>query len=270
MSTSFATIRVEGPDDGGVLKIVLNRPDRLNAATPEMAEELMDVARRLRSDHSVGAVLLTGAGRGFCAGADMGEIHDFADESFRTAVMDRGVHLVHDLLRIRPPLIVAINGPAVGFGAMLALTGDVTFMADTAIISDPHVRNGIVAGDGGALLWPALIGPSRAKEFLFTGDRMNAKTAHEYGLVNRVVPAERLMEEANEFASRLAKGPRHAIAWTKQVINISLIRQADWILPLGNAFEARTQSMPDMVEGVAAFREKREPSFPSTQLSLGE
>jgi enoyl-CoA hydratase len=263
METSFENILVEGPDFDGVMSVTLNRPDRLNAATPQMAKELMAVAMDLRSSHDVGAVVLTGAGMGFCAGADMSEIHEFADESFRTRVMDQGVHLVHDFLRIRPPLVVAVNGPAVGFGAMLALTGDIVFMAENAIISDPHVRNGIVAGDGGALLWPALIGPSRAKEFLLTGDRMDAQTALQYGLVNRVYPAERLVQEANAFARRLAAGSRHAIAWTKQVINISLLREADWVLPLGNAQEARTQAMPDMVEGIAAFLDKRQPSFPS-------
>jgi enoyl-CoA hydratase len=263
METQYETILVEGPDLDGVLFITLNRPDRLNASTPEMAQELMAVARDLRSSHDVGAVVLTGAGKGFCAGADMSAIHEFADESFRTRVMDQGVHLVHDFLRIRPPLVVAVNGPAVGFGAMLALTGDIVFMAENAMISDPHVRNGIVAGDGGALLWPALIGPSRAKEFLLTGDRMDAKTAFENGLVNRVYPAERLVEEASAFARRLAGGSRHAIAWTKQVINVSLLREADWVLPFGNAQEARTQAMPDMAEGITAFLEKRDPSFPS-------
>jgi enoyl-CoA hydratase len=210
-------------------------------------------------------VVLTGAGRGFCAGADMEEITDYADESFRVRAMDRGVYMVQDFLRIRPPLIVAVNGPAAGFGAMLALTGDIVYMAEDAVILDPHVRNGIVAGDGGALFWPALIGANRAKEFLFTGDRMSAALAVQYGLVNRSFPPEQLLEETYAYARRVAQGARHAIAWTKQVINLQLIRDADWVLPLGNAQEARTQSMPDMLEGVAAFVEKRPPAFPSAR-----
>jgi enoyl-CoA hydratase len=177
--------------------------------------------------------------------------------------MEDGVHLPHEFLRIRPPVITALNGAAVGFGAALALLGDIVYMADTATIADTHVRAGIVAGDGGALLWPALIGPSRAKEFLFTGDPMDAQTADRLGLVTRVFPAADVVDEAHKMAKRLAAGSRHAIAWTKQVVNIELLRAADYKLPLGNAHEARTQSMPDMAEGIAAFLEKRPVRFPS-------
>lgn len=266
MERSFKTLLVDGPDADGVLTITLNRPERLNAATLDMALEIIAVARELRSPQpEIGAVVLTGAGRGFCAGQDMRSMTDFTDETFRAHTMEVGIHFVHDLLRIRPPLITAINGPAVGFGAALALCGDIVFMADTAIIADTHCKVGIVAGDGGALFWPKLIGPQRAKEFLFTGARMDAQTALQYGLVNRVYPMDRLHDEAIAFARQLANGARHAIAWTKQVINISMLREADWVMPLGNAQEARTQAMPDAVEGTAAFLEKREPVFPSTR-----
>jgi len=261
----FESIKVDGPDNHGVVYLTLNRPESLNCASMEMYQELSAVARWLRNPDGVGAVVLTGAGRAFCAGADIRIIKEFADERFRTKMMEDGVHMVHEFLRIRPPVVTAINGPAVGFGAALALTGDVVFMAEDAVIADTHVRAGIVAGDGGALFWPALIGPSRAKEFLLTGDPMPATKAYEFGLANRVYPSDQLLDEADAFARRLSGGARHAIAWTKQVVNIALLREADYKMPLGNAHEARTQGMPDMVEGTEAFLEKREPKFPSAE-----
>lgn len=265
MTGEYETLLVEGPDSDGVVRVTLNRPDMLNCASPQMYDDLSSIARWLRNPEGVGAVVLTGAGRAFCAGADMSIIQQFADERFRVRIMEDGVHMVHEFLRIRPPLITAINGPAVGFGAALALLGDIVYMADTATIADTHVKAGIVAGDGGALLWPTLIGPSRAKEFLFTGDPIDAETAVAYGLVNKVFPSGEVLERADDMARRLAQGARHAIAWTKQVINIALLREADYKLPLGNAHEARTQGMPDMLEGTAAFLEKRRPSFPSAK-----
>jgi enoyl-CoA hydratase len=259
----FETVRVDGPDEHGVVELTLNRPDHLNCASPEMYDELSVVARWLRNPDGVGAVVMTGAGRAFCAGADMQIIKQFADERFRNRIMEDGVHLVHEFLRIRPPVITALNGPAIGFGAALALLGDIVYMSEDATVADTHVRAGIVAGDGGALLWPALIGPSRAKEFLLTGDPIDAATADRLGLVTRVYPADEVHERSVAMARRLASGARHAIAWTKQVVNIGLLRDADWKLPLGNAHEARTQSMPDMAEGVAAFLAKRPARFPS-------
>jgi enoyl-CoA hydratase len=261
------TMKVEGPDQDGVLVVTLNRPERLNTTSPQMYDELSVLLRKLRNPADVGAVVITGAGRAFCAGVDIKIMEQFSEEPFRTSVMEDGVNLCQEFLRVRPPVITAINGPAVGFGAVLALLGDIVYMSEDAVVLDPHVKSGIVAGDGGALLWPALIGPSRAKEFLLTGDPMDAKTAFAYGLVNHVVTADRLMPEAMAMATRLAKGARHAIAWTKQVVNIALLREADYKLPLGNAHEARTQSMPDMLEGTAAFFEKRTPVFPSAQPS---
>ena len=159
--------------------------------------------------------------------------------------------MCHEFLRIRPPVISAINGPAVGFGAALALLADIVYMAEDAIIADTHVKMGIVAGDGGALLWPALMGPSRAKEFLLTGDKLDAATAHQLGLVNHVVPGDRLLQDAMEMARRLAQGARHAIAWTKQLVNLPLIRAADYLLPLkGNQsglLQSAQQLLPESV-----------------------
>jgi enoyl-CoA hydratase len=265
----YALLAVEGPDEDGVLLVTLNRPEKLNTTSPQMYEELSSLMRKLRNPIDVGAVVITGAGRAFCAGVDINALDEFAEEPFRTSVMEGGVHMCHEFLRIRPPVISAINGPAVGFGAALALLADIVYMAEDAIIADTHVKMGIVAGDGGALLWPALMGPSRAKEFLLTGDKLDAATAHQLGLVNHVVPGDRLLQDAMEMARRLAQGARHAIAWTKQLVNLPLIRAADYLLPLGNAHEARTQSMPDMVEGATAFLEKRPAVFPSAHPNGG-
>src|SRR5882757_3890068 len=257
----YELLKVDGPDAEGVLVITLMRPEQLNATSPQMYEELSSLIRKLRNPLDVGAVVITGAGRAFCAGVDINALGEFSDEPYRTSVMEGGVHMCHEFLRIRPPVISAINGPAVGFGAALALLADIVYMAEDAIIADTHVKMGIVAGDGGALLWPALIGPSRAKEFLMTGDKVDAASAYQLGLVNHVVPRDRLMPEAMEMARRLARGARHAIAWTKQLVNLPLIRAADYILPLGNAHDARTLSLPDMVKVASAFLEMRPPTF---------
>jgi enoyl-CoA hydratase len=232
--TDYRSVVVDGPDDAGVVTVTLNRPHAANALDEAMHDELIDVARRLRSPRDARAVVLTGAGRCFCAGGDLAFI--------RVRTLELGVHLVHDWLSIRPPVVTALNGHAIGFGATLGLLGDIVYMADNALIADPHVRAGVVAGDGGALLWPILMGPSRAKEYLMTGDSLDAHGAYELGLVNHVEPAAEVVEAATTMARRLAAGPLHAIAWTKQAVNAQLLRQAATVLPLSLALEGRTMA----------------------------
>jgi enoyl-CoA hydratase len=136
-------------------------------------------------------------------------------------------------------------------------------MSESAVIADTHVRAGIVAGDGGTLIWPALLGPNLAKEYLMTGDHVDAATALRIGLANHVVSGDQVLTKALEIARRLARGPRHAIAWTKQGVNVALLREAAWMLTMTNAQEARTMADADLTEGVRAFQERREPRWPS-------
>jgi enoyl-CoA hydratase len=263
--TTYEHILWEGPDADGVAVLTFNRPDVRNAFNEEMYAEVTDVLRGLRSADHIGAVLVTGAGETFCAGGDFSLIDRCnSSETHRRRLMDQGVQLPQDWLRVRPPVIAAVNGHAMGLGSNLALLSDVVVMSEDARIADTHVRAGIVAGDGGALIWPLLVGPNRAKELLMTGDQLDAQAAWRMGLVNHIEPPDNVLPRAWEIARRLAQGPRNAIAWTKQAINLSMLREAAWMLTLTNAQEARTMAQPDVTEGVAAFRESRRPVWPST------
>jgi enoyl-CoA hydratase len=158
-------------------------------------------------------------------------------------------------------VIAAINGPAIGLGASIALLCDVIIMADTATIADPHVRVGIVAGDGGTAIWPLLVGPARAKEYLMTGDPIPASEAERIGLVNRVVPAESLQTEAMALAARLAAGAPLAIQYTKAAVN-KLVKEAlniSFDFAIGH--ELVTFMSEDHKEALAAIRDKRPPRF---------
>jgi enoyl-CoA hydratase len=260
----YDTVLVDGPDDDGVLVVTLNRPERGNAATFDMYRELGGIMRTLRAPvDAVGAVVITGAGGMFCAGGDIAMIQTFADPAVSLQVMEEGAHFACDLLSVRCPVVAAVNGHAMGFGASLALFCDVVIMSEDARFADPHVKAGIVAGDGGALMWPLLVGPNRAKEYLMTGDPLDGPTAERLGLVNHIVPAADVLPKALDLARRLATGPRHAIAWTKQAVNLPILQQALATMTLGNAQEARAMASADMVEGTTAFLERRAPQWPS-------
>jgi enoyl-CoA hydratase len=169
--------------------------------------------------------------------------------------------LIWDLLDVEVPIVAAVNGPAMGLGASIALLCDVIFMADTAVIGDPHVRVGIVAGDGGAAIWPLAVGPARAKQYLLTGDPLTAAEAERIGLVNRVVPAADLDREAMAFAARLAAGAPLAVRYTKLAVN-KLVKDAlNVAFDTSTALELVTFQSEDHVEALAALREKRKPTF---------
>jgi enoyl-CoA hydratase len=165
------------------------------------------------------------------------------------------------MLEVEAPIVAAVNGDAVGLGATLALFCDVIFIARNARIGDPHVRVGLVAGDGGAVIWPLLCGVARAKQYLMTGDLLTAEEAERIGLVNKVVPEGKALEEALHFATRLAKGPIKAIKWTKYSVNKIVKEYANLVLDTSLSLEGLTFLTEDHKEAVAAFLEKRQPSF---------
>ena len=169
--------------------------------------------------------------------------------------------LIGDLLDVELPIVAAVNGPAMGLGASIALCCDVVFMADTATIGDPHVKVGLVAGDGGAALWPLALGPARAKQYLLTGDPLPAAEAERIGLVNRVVPAADLDREATAFATRLAAGAPLAVRYTKLAVNKLLKQALDTAFDVSTALELVTFRSEDHQEALAALREKRPPVF---------
>jgi len=262
-TSSYETIVVEKRDK--VATVTLNRPDRLNAVNGAMHHELEELFAGLNDDLEVNAVVLTGAGRAFCAGGDIGggtvgEVPENAPNPATRFV--RGPRrLVLNMLEVEAPIIVAMNGDAIGLGATLALLGDVIIASETARIGDTHVRVGLVAGDGGAVIWPLLVGVHRAKEYLMTGDLIPAAEAERIGLVNHVVPPDELLPRAQALAERLANGPIWAIRWTKASINKAVRERANLILDTSLALEALSSHTEDHREAARAFVEKRKPNF---------
>lgn len=248
--------------DGRLLTLTLNHPESLNAFGPVMHEELIDALAFAATDADSDVIVLTGAGRAFSAGGDLNRM---ADVAARPDLFDKEVQnakrLVFTLLDIEKPVIAKLNGHAVGLGATLALLCDVIFAADSARIGDPHVAVGLVAGDGGAVIWPQLIGFARAKEYLLTGDLISANKAAEMGLINHAVPAATLDEVVNAFCRRLAQGATQAIRWTKVTTNLELKRIAHALMDPGLAYEALTVRSADHREAIQAFRDKRAPKF---------
>jgi enoyl-CoA hydratase len=243
---------------GRVLTIVLNDPDRLNVVNHRMHYELSRVFLDAADDPHSDIIVLTGAGRAFCAGGDIARMEEVASQP---AVFLEDVttakRIVFSLLDLEKPIIARINGPAIGLGATLALFCDVTLMADTATIGDPHVAMGLVAGDGGAVIWPQLVGFPKAKELLMAGDLLDAPTAASLGLVNRVLPAAELDQAVDAYCDRLAAGATQAIRWTKVAINLELKRIAHAIMDAGMAYEALSVHTADHAKAVAAFKQNR-------------
>jgi enoyl-CoA hydratase len=245
-----------------VLTVTLNRPDKLNAIAFDFHTEISRVFFDLAADPDSDIIVLTGAGRAFSAGGDL----DFLESSrkdprvmYETLREVRSV--VMGLLDCDKPIICRVNGDAVGLGATLALFCDVIIVADHARICDPHVRVGLVAGDGGALIWPQLIGYARAKQYLLTGDTIDAKTAQEIGLITAAVPAADLDRTVDEWITRLTRNSPLAVRWTKATINTGLKQLAGSILDTGVAYEGMSFRSDDIVESLRSIREKRKPEF---------
>ena len=245
-----------------LLTITLNRPDKLNAVDHQMHEDLVDVFAFVSEDDRSDVIVLTGAGRAFSAGGDLAHLSDIAA---RPELFDIDVRhakrIVYAILDLDKPLICRLNGHAVGLGATIALLCDIVFAADTAKIGDPHVNLGLVAGDGGAIVWPQRIGLARAKEYLMTGDLLPAKKAEAMGLINHCVPASELDASVDAFCQRLLNGSTNAIRWTKVLLNLELKQVAHAVMDPGIAYEAVTVRSADYREAVNALRSRRTPAF---------
>ncbi|WP_216695250.1 enoyl-CoA hydratase/isomerase family protein [Dietzia psychralcaliphila] len=256
----YAQLEIEVDDR--IATVTINRPDKLNVVDARLHTELASIFTDLQRDRDVDVVVLTGAGRAFSAGGDIEWMQDAIDdpESF-DQTRDEAKRIVFSLLDLEKPIIAKVNGHAVGLGATIALFCDVIFASEKAKIGDPHVSVGFVAGDGGAIIWPQLIGYARAKEFLFTGDLLSAGDAANMGLINHAVPAEALDARVDEFAKRLRNGATKAIRFTKIATNIALKQAAHAAMDASIAYETISNSSADHAEAVAAFREKRTALF---------
>ncbi len=244
-----------------VLIIALDN-GKVNAVDGRMHRELARVFYDAQDDGDSDLVILTGAGRAFCAGGDMDWFRMTVEDprEFR-AIIPEAKRIVTSLLDLEKPLICRLNGAAAGLGATIALMSDIIVAADTAMIGDPHVKAGLVAGDGGAIIWPQLIGFARAKELLMTGDMLPADEAARLGLINYAVPADELDAKVDELAGKILGNPRWAVRWTKTAVNITLRELAVKLLDPAVAYEIVTNMTEDRREAVAAFIDRRKPEF---------
>ncbi|WP_406008325.1 enoyl-CoA hydratase/isomerase family protein [Streptomyces sp. NBC_00637] len=250
--------------DDHVTHLTLDRPASLNALTPGMRDQLIDLLARASADPDVRAVVLTGTGRGFCAGADLrggsagGE--RVAGDVSRTLRLG-AQRLICAVLDCEKPVIAAVNGTAAGLGAHLAFACDLVLAAESARFIEVFVRRGLVPDGGGAYLLPRLIGPRRAKELMFFGDALTAPDAERLGLVNRVVADAELDKTARAWAARLAAGPTRALSLTKQLVNASLDADRAGAFAAEAAAQEINMTTADAREGLTSFVERREPGF---------
>jgi enoyl-CoA hydratase len=256
----FQTLQLDR--EGDVLRIRIAHPtSELNAVDDRLHHDLTALFAGLRREREARAVVLVGRGRAFSAGGDFNWFPALQDPARLDDLRRDAKQLIWDLLDVELPIVAAVNGHAMGLGASIALLCDVIFMADTATIGDPHVKVGVVAGDGGVAIWPLAVGPARAKQYLLTGDPLSAAEAERIGLVNRVVPAADVEREAMAFAARLAAGAPLAVRYTKLAVN-KLVKDAlNVAFDASTALEIVTFKSEDHREALAALKEKRPPVF---------
>jgi 2-(1,2-epoxy-1,2-dihydrophenyl)acetyl-CoA isomerase len=255
----------------GVATITLNRPERMNAFTDVMLREWAQALEDARLDRDVRAVIVTGAGRGFCAGADLrGGIGIAAEgaESGPPSAADRrnwlrdGVHYVPRAVQLLDkPYIAAVNGAAVGAGMDMASMADIRIASDAAKFAMSYVKVGLIPGDGGCYFLPRIVGVAKALELIWTGDFIDPEEAQRIGYVSQVVPADKLLDTTRDFALRLAQGPAVAMQLAKRLVYRSL--DASWheAFEQANTAMAIAQTTEDAREGPRAFRESRPPKF---------
>ena len=255
----------------GVATITLNRPTRLNALSADLLSLLADAVEAIAVDDSVKALIITGAGDSFCSGADTSELAGGDGQgphkpgSGGTEALRRGFRdaqrVILGLQRMEKPTIAAVNGVAAGAGLDLACACDIRIASVTARFSAAYVKVGLFPGYGGTWLYPRLVGLGRAAEMIFTGEFVDAAEALRVGLVNRVVPAERLADDAADLARRIAAGPPIAMRLAKMMLYRGLEMDLETAMQAAAAAESITLSSADHSEGMAAMREKRKPKF---------
>lgn len=248
----------------GVGTITLNRPDKLNAFAGTMRQEVVQAVEVMTAHPDVRAVVITGAGRAFCAGADISYMKDLIQrhdtEAFR-ALVEAGRAVVTAIRNTPKPVIASVNGAAAGGGANLALSCDIRIASDRASIGQTFNKIGLHPDWGGTYFLPRLVGPAKAFELISTGEMVPATEAHRIGLFNRVVPHELLAEETSSLARRLAAKPPLALALAKQALHQSDVADLNHMLDVELDHQLRCFESHDTVEGLNAFLEKREPTF---------
>ena len=248
----------------GVMRITLNRPDVLNSFNAQMGRELRSALEDARSDKTVRAVLLTGAGRAFSAGQDLSEV----PASTEGAEADLGVHvrgvynqLIKTIRKLELPVVCAVNGVAAGAGANIALACDIILAGENASFIQSFSKVGLIPDSGGTFFLPRIVGLPRATALMMTADKIDAQRAYEIGMVYRVCSADSLQEDAMALATQLAAMPTRGLGLTKRALNASLNNDLDSQLDLEAELQGEAGLTKDFAEGVKSFLEKRKPNF---------
>lgn len=250
--------------DGSILTVTIDNPP-LNTLTPGLRRELSTIFADINSDEETSVVVLAGSGNVFSAGGNIVKLANRLDTPEQAlhwlAAVPESRDIIYGLLDLKRPIIAQVNGPAVGFGATIALYCDIIIASEEAKFADPHVKIGLVAGDGGALIWPQHIGFARAKEYVLTGRDLPAHTAAEIGLINHAVPRTELEKTVRKLAGELAALPKAAVSGSKVAMNMALRRGFDGLVEAHLGLEALSASTEDHKEAVRAARDKRRPEF---------
>lgn len=248
----------------GVMTITLNRPSVLNSFNTPMARELRAALDESRADKTVRAVMITGAGRAFCAGQDLSEVPAAKEgEAFDLGATVRATYnpVIKSIRQLELPVICAVNGVAAGAGANLALACDIVFASETASFIQSFARVGLIPDSGGTFFLPRIVGLPRATAMMMTAEKIDARRAYELGMVYRVCSAETLQAEALALAKELAAMPTRGLGLTKRALNASVSNDLEAQLELEADLQREAGRTTDFVEGVSAFLEKRKPNF---------
>ena len=246
---------------GRILTATLDSPP-MNAVDVQLHEELTTLFDTVARDDACDVLVLTGAGRAFSAGGDLDHmLRATEDEALRNRSVAGAPHIVRSMLSLDKPVIARVNGHAMGLGATIALLCDVVIATEDAKVGDPHVKVGLSAGDGGALIWPHLVGFARARHHLLTGDPLTGREAAQMGLIHQAVPLEQLDAAVYAYADRLAAGAQLAIRATKRSLNMTLCAQAALTADAHLGLELQTMASADHREALLALQEKRPPRF---------
>jgi 2-(1,2-epoxy-1,2-dihydrophenyl)acetyl-CoA isomerase len=245
----------------GVMRITLNRPDVLNSFNAQMAHELRDALDDARADKTVRAVLITGAGRAFCAGQDLSDIPEGAAGDLGRHLRGTYNQLIKGIRKLELPVVCAVNGVAAGAGANIALACDIVLAAENASFIQSFAKVGLIPDSGGTFFLPRIIGLPRATGLMMTADKVDAQRAYEMGMVFRVCPPDTIQEDAMALATRLAAMPTRGLGLTKRALNASLSNDLDAQLELEADLQGEAGQTKDFAEGVKSFLEKRKPNF---------
>lgn len=254
MYRTVDTLKVE--TDGPVRIVTLNRPAQQNALDDDTHDAFVAIWHQIALDPGARAVVLTGSGNTFSAGGDINGFPRLVDLHVRRKILLGARRLVHEMVEFHLPIVAALNGPALGLGCSIAHLCDIVLIADDAYMSDPHVSIGLVAGDGGAMTWPLMTSLLKAKEYLFTGERIPAQTCVELGLANRAVPRDQVLKEALDLAHRIAQQPFQSVQDTKRAINIHLRNAVGAVMNFAFMAESESFTTPELLERVEQFKKR--------------